>query len=107
MMWYGVRGVLLRSLREQLPQERLFEETIRLVRATSPDEAIRKVAQDIRANVLNESDEDLGLYQAFEVGSGRPNDGDEVFSLYRSSLMEPEDYVASFFQTGSERQRLL
>jgi hypothetical protein len=34
-----------------------------------------------------------------------PSDGAEVFSLIRDSQLSPDDYLNTFFDTGSERQQ--
>jgi hypothetical protein len=38
---------------------------------------------------------------------GEPADGAEIFSLMRDSDLAPEDYLDSFFDTGTEGQRTM
>jgi ubiquinone biosynthesis protein UbiJ len=51
---------------------------------------------------------DTGLYQAYEIYplDGDIPDGAEVFSLMRSSELDPESYIARYFSTGDEHEEL-
>ncbi|MCU1601431.1 MAG: hypothetical protein JWO22_2140, partial [Frankiales bacterium] len=49
-------------------------------------------------------DEYLELAQAFELFDD-PGHGAEVFSLMRTSRLEPDAYLDTFFDTGTERQQ--
>ena len=47
----------------------------------------------------------LGLFQSYRL-SDPPGDGREVFSLIRRSPLASEEYLATFFDTGDEFQRI-
>jgi hypothetical protein len=51
-----------------------------------------------------EGTEVLDLFQSFEL-DGPPATGAEVFSLIRRSPLPPDDYLDSFFDTGTELQQ--
>ena len=63
-------------------------------------------AQTYAAAIPEEPDRYLGLAQAFALFDA-PGDGAEVFSLLRESRLAAEDYLDAFFDTGSERLRVL
>ncbi|WGX98091.1 hypothetical protein [Nocardioides sp. L-11A] len=46
----------------------------------------------------------LPLFQSYEMYDA-PGEGAEVFSLMRSSELNPDDYLDTFFDTGDERLR--
>jgi hypothetical protein len=58
----------------------------------------RRYARDL------ETAEYTGLAQAYKLFDP-PVDGAEVFSLIRDSQLAPDDYLNTFFDTGSERQQ--
>ncbi len=47
-----------------------------------------------------------GLAQAYRL-SESPGHGTEVFSLMRDSALEPNAYLSTFFDTGTERQGII
>ena len=85
------------------PDEQLYEERITLWQASSPEEAIALAEQEA-AEYAEDDDEYLELAQAFELYDD-PGHGAEVFSLMRTSRLEPDAYLDSFFDTGTERQQ--
>jgi hypothetical protein len=57
------------------------------------------------AGCIEESpDTYLGIAQSYRLADA-PADGAEVFSLMRSSTLEPGEYLDAFFDTGTERQK--
>lgn len=85
-----------------------YEERITVWQASSADEAIAKAeieASEYAAVIEEAPDEYLGLAQSYAL-SDRPDQvGAEVFSLIRSSTLEPESYLDTFFDTGQEHQQ--
>jgi hypothetical protein len=98
MAWFAVRNVI--------ENDGSFEERITLWEAPSEDEAIAHAEEEAGVNVtrLGGSMTALGLFQSYRL-SDPPGDGREVFSLIRRSRLASQDYIDSFFDTGSEVQR--
>lgn len=107
--WYAVRCVFRSAWLETAdhlpPDEHLYEERITLWQATSTEEAIA-LAEAEAIEYADEDDEYLELAQAYklvdELGQGA-----EVFSLMRSSSLDPDDYLDAHFDTGTERAQAL
>ncbi|MFI6522034.1 hypothetical protein ACIBF1_41255 [Spirillospora sp. NPDC050679] len=102
--WYGVRCVIF------WPQgdERLYEESITVWRASSFDEAIAKAETEALDYATVCDGQYLGLAQAYFIGDGASiTEGTEVFSLMRASDLDQDEYVTRYFATGRERQRSL
>lgn len=106
--WFGVR-LLFRVGYEGGP-ESVYEERITLWRADSHEQAIELAEREAReysqADDQYPDVEYLRLAQAFRTYiPDRPIEpGDEVFSLMRVSRLEPDEYLTTFFDTGTERQ---
>jgi len=97
--WFAVRHVI--------ENDGSFEERITLWEAASEDEAIACAEEEARAYVsaLGDPMKALGLFQSYRL-SDPPGDGREVFSLIRRSPLASEEYLATFFDTGDEFQRI-
>lgn len=83
----------------------LYEERITLWLAEGFDEAIALAEREAvnHAEILDGSY--LGVAQCYHLGlTEAPHAGDEVFSLMRDSVLEPDAYVDAHFATGSERE---
>ena len=82
---------------------RLYEERVTLWQADSADAAIALAEAEAEeyASTLNLTF--LGLTQSYkmfdELGAGS-----EVFSLVRSAVLGPTEYLNQFFDTGRENQ---
>lgn len=98
MGWFSVRHVIQNN--------DSFEERITLWEASSADEAIAKAETEAAEHVamLGEPFKLLDLFQGFELFSPL-GDGVEVFSLIRDSDLDADEYVDSFFDTGTEYQQ--
>ena len=97
--WYGVRGVFRWTGAEGTP----YEERVTLWRAHSLDEALVRSEFEAERYATQSGTEYLGFAQAYVIGDdGMPADGAEVFSLLRDSDLMPDDYLATFFDTGAE-----
>lgn len=81
----------------------LYEERITLWQAESLEQAI-ELAENEALEYSDESCEFLGLSQGYAMFELVQANGIEVFSLLRESNLEPELYLKSFFESGSERQ---
>jgi hypothetical protein len=97
--WFAVRCVLHHSDRNA------YEERITLWRADDFDAAIVRAEREARDYASDlETVEYSGLAQAYRLDDS-PADGAEIFSLIRDSHLSPDDYLNTFFDTGSERQQ--
>jgi hypothetical protein len=99
--WYGVRCIFKWRDRPE------YEERVTVWRATSFEAAIERAEAEAREYGAATELEYLGLAQAFDLKAVQIKDGCEVFSLIRTSLLAPGEYIDRFFDTGSERQRHL
>jgi hypothetical protein len=104
--WYAVRCLFRLSIGPE-ETEAAYEERITLWRAASFDEAIARAEAEARSYAAG-LDESPGAitdlvqaYHLFDV----PGDGAEIFSLMRLSDLEPNAYINTFFDTGTERQQ--
>ena len=106
--WYAVRCVFRSAWAESSeglpPDEHLYEERITLWQASSMEEAIA-LAEAEAAEYADEEDDYLDLAQAYKLFDD-PGHGSEVFSLMRSSRLEPDAYLDAFFDTGDERAQV-
>jgi hypothetical protein len=106
--WYAVRCVYRSAWTETpegvTPDEQLYEERITLWQATSLEEAIA-LAEAEALDYAGDMDEYLEIAQAYQLLDG-PKHGEEVFSLMRSSALDPDEYLDAFFDTGTERQQV-
>jgi len=108
LSWYAVRCVFAVGWPPELAGD-TYEERITLWRAASAEEAIARAeaeAVDHAATIQESPSTYLGLAQSFRLFDDLV-DGAEVFSLMRTSDLEPAAYLNTFFDTGTERQSLV
>jgi hypothetical protein len=96
--WFGVRGVFRTA-----PD--IYEERVTLWRADSLDQAIELAEAEAREYVAGSDAQWCGLVQAYRLSDDPQAQGAEVFSLMRTSDLEPSAYLDRFFDTGAERQQ--
>jgi hypothetical protein len=103
--WYAVRCVF-RFEPEEADEPGTYEERITLWRASSPEAAISRAEADAQKYVEALGDcKYVKLAQSFHLAvRDGVEDGDEVFSLMRSSHLPPNEYLTRFFDTGDEFQ---
>src|SRR5204863_9676554 len=100
--WYSVRCVLRSPWSEG---GFLYEERITIWRVASFEEAVERAERDAREYASDVDAEYVGLAQAYHLAEDRLEDGAEVFSLARVSDLPTNDFLSTFFDTGTERQR--
>jgi hypothetical protein len=103
--WYSVRCVFAVGWPPEAIGE-TYEERITIWRASSAEEAIERAeaeALQYAAAIGDSPSTYIGLAQSFRL-SDELADGAEVFSLMRDSKLEPEEYLDTFFDVGTERQ---
>jgi hypothetical protein len=97
--WFGVRCVF------KWGNQPTYEERVTLWYATSFDEAIEAAELEAERYADGHDYDYLGIAQSYEITDATIGNGSEVFSLLRDSDLDPDDYVDSFFDTGSERHQ--
>ncbi len=103
--WYSVRCVF-RVISEGGPGDggTDYEERLTLWMASSHAEAIALAEAEAADYSSNGFFEYLGIAQSYWLFEP-PEHGKEVFSLIRTSELEPKAYLDQFFDTGRELQR--
>jgi hypothetical protein len=98
--WFCVRTVLKFSGSHL----NIYEERLTLWAVPDVEEAVETAEQEARgyADSISECTY-VGLAQAYQLPES-PGHGAEVFSLMRDSALEPDAYLNTFFDTGTERQ---
>lgn len=82
----------------------MFEERITVWLADSFDHAIAQAEEEAREYADAIEAEYLDFAQAFHLATAELSSGTEVFSLIRESKLSPDEYLTTFFDTGTERQ---
>jgi hypothetical protein len=85
--------------------EDTYEERITLWLADDFDSAIALAEAEAREHAGIVGNEYLGSAQAFHLSEADLQPGAEVFSLIRQSELEPDEYVNTFFDTGTDFQQ--
>jgi hypothetical protein len=108
--WYSVRCVFGAQTNDPwgppdlAAGQSVYEERITLWRARSADEAIEQAEEEARAYAAGIDVDYLGIAQSSQL-SDEPGEGAEVFSLVRTSALDPDPYLDTFFDTGDEYQQ--
>src|SRR6266508_1032863 len=96
MEWYGVRTVV------RWGDCDAYEERLTIWRASSADQAIELAERDAVKYAEIVSGRYAGLAQSYLIGPEQPGHGDEVYSLLRASVLDPDEYLSTYFDTGAE-----
>ena len=101
--WYGAKCVFLHTEIESCPGQ-VYEERVILVRAESFDEAISR-AEIMAEEYANDVDgcSYTGFVNVFHIYEENVGDGTEVYSLMRKSDLDKDEYLNTFYDTGTER----
>ena len=103
--WWGAKVIFSHKGLSERFGENVYEERIILVRAKTANEAIRHAERDARQYV-----NDLpgckyeGYVSVFHTWEEKMDSGSEVYSLMRTSKLNPARYLDHFYDTGTERQ---
>ncbi|MEV8371592.1 DUF4288 domain-containing protein [Kribbella sp. NPDC056861] len=105
MGWYSVRCVF--QLDGGRDDRSPYEERITLWRADDFDTAIELAENEALDYIEDMGWTYLGLAQCFYLGDDVAQilQGTEVYSLIRSSALPPDEYLDTFFDTGTEHQQ--
>ena len=101
---FAVRCVIELPKEEFNTLAHLYEERITVWLAVDIDEAIDKAIAEVEDYSMKNNLSYTGLSQGYQMFSQVDIDGVEVFSLLRESDLPPEEYLDTFFSTGTERQ---
>jgi hypothetical protein len=105
--WYAARCIFRHAEARPLKRRKhVYEERIILVRARSENQAIRKAEREAKAYLKgDDATVRLPFVEVFHLFVASIRDGSEVFSLMRSSSLNPPAYIARYFDDGSEHRR--
>jgi hypothetical protein len=98
MAWYSVRCVFRHD------GDGPYEERLTIWDADSFDEAIERAEREATEHASVVEARYLGLAQAYLMADDLAV-GAEVFSLMRTSELDPHAYLNAFFDTGAELQQ--
>lgn len=100
MAWFAVRSII------RFAELGVYEERIVLFNVADADIAIQRAYDEAIEYVDGDSTaEVLKFGQSYELFDDEVGDSTEVFSLMRTSALDPETYLSTFFDTGEEYQR--
>jgi len=103
MEWFSARTLYLHKNRKK-EDVNLYEERIVLIKADDFDDAISKAELEGKEYAHEEFEiKYLGFVNVFNLFDARIKDKTEVFSLMRGSKLNSDDYITTFFDTGTER----
>jgi hypothetical protein len=111
LTWFGVRCVFRQVDNKPWGPTNLssgvacYEERVTVWLAHSLDDAIERAEAEAAQYAEILEAEYLGFAQAYSIGEEDIEQGTEVFSLMRDSRLQPAEYLDTFFDTGTERQR--
>ena len=100
--WYGVRCIF--GFESPSGTGQTYEERVTLWQATSEDQAIALAETEAATYAADGDASYLGFAQSYRLATD-PGQGAEVFSLMRDSQLPPDEYLDSYFDVGTERQR--
>lgn len=104
ILWFGARTIYrIEKSNTVASPNKLYEERIVLISATSPDEALVKAEKEAEIYASDNQMTYLGYVNVFQLYHDKIENGTEVYSLMRESELDGNDYIDRFFDTGSER----
>lgn len=99
-LWFGVRCVF------HWVERGSYEERLTLWQASDFDAAVAMAEEEAESYAEETGMDFLGFAQAYVLAEP-PGQGAEVFSLFRDSDLDPDEYLDTFFDTGDEREASL
>src|SRR4029077_13341833 len=102
--WYAAKCIFRHSGLQPARKGFLYEERILLVRASDFREAQAKAEAEARRYAAN-GIEYLGFIDVYHLPAQAVGDGVEVYSLMRTSKLEPTKYLNHFHDTGAENSK--
>jgi len=103
--WYSVRCVFRHDdLSERAPGT-VYEERLVLVRAASFEEALAKGEAEAREYADGFETTYIDYADVFHLSADNVGDGTEVFSLMRTSDLGDDEFVARYFDDGTQHSK--
>ncbi|MGH9945143.1 MAG: DUF4288 domain-containing protein [Pyrinomonadaceae bacterium] len=102
--WYAAKCIFFH---QDLPDEQgrpMYEERVVLLKADNFEQAIQLAEEDANQYASDlDGCEYCGYLDVFHLYDDEVGHGTEVYSLIRSSSLGINDYVNTFYDTGTER----
>ena len=102
--WYAAKCIFRHSGLQREREGFVYEERVLLVRASHFHEAQTKAEAEARQYAAS-GIEYLGFIDVYHLPLEAVGDGAEVYSLMRSSKLQPKEYLNHFHDTGAEHSK--
>jgi hypothetical protein len=102
--WYAAKCIFRHSGLQPERKGFVYEERVLIVRASDFPEAQAKAEAEARRYAAN-GIEYLGYIDVYHLPAETLEDGVEVYSLMRSSKLQPREYLNRFHDTGAEHSK--
>jgi hypothetical protein len=102
--WYAAKCIFRHAGLQREVEGFVYEERVLLVRAPDLDEAQTKAESEAKRYATN-GIEYLGFIDVYHLPSETIGDNTEVYSLMRSSKLQPTEYLNRFHDTGAEHSK--
>lgn len=100
--WFGAKCVFVYPS-GTLDDAQLYEERVILLTAIDFDQAIAKAEKEAHSYAKERECIYTGFVNVFRIFDDDIVGGTEVYSLMRSSALNPDEYLNHFHDTGTER----
>ena len=106
-MWFAAKCIFRhKRLSKDNHDAFMYEERITIVDSESVEWAIIKAENEAKKYAESEYDcEYINYIDCYQLSVLDITDKSEVYSLMRSSKLEPDDYISHYYQDGSERSQ--
>jgi hypothetical protein len=103
--WYAAKCVFLHKGFPVKPGSHVYEERILLVRAGSWEQAMDKATREAAEYVKGIDAQLVQVVDVYHLYETEIGDGAEVYSLMRTTPLEPPEFVRHYFLDGTEHCR--
>jgi hypothetical protein len=103
--WFGVKCLVEHGALSQEPGRRVYEERVVIIRAKDFDDAIERAEADAKSYAGENQGTYIGYCNAYRMGGDSIADGTEVFSLTREVSLTPDEFVARYYDDGTDTHR--
>jgi hypothetical protein len=101
--WFGVKCLVEHGGLSREPGGRVYEERVVIIRAKDFDEAIERAEVDAKRYAAQNRGTYIGYCNAYRMEADSLADGTEVFSLTREVLLTPTEFVARYYDDGTDK----
>lgn len=102
--WFGVKCLFEHRGLEAKPGNRVYEERIIVVLASSFEEAVAR-AETEAAEYIGGHGKYLGFCDAYGTGRAVLAEGGEVYSLMREVALDQREFIDRYHDDGTEKSR--